>query len=633
MPVPLFAPYSPLDPRADDCYLFFTGMAKKNSRLQRIKQEALALWDESFHPDEDLTRLRRFLHFWVLVVKSFNRNRCPIRASALSFLTVLALVPVLAVSIGVASSLLKKQGEEQIYRFVDNVVSRIMPPASVTNSVPTQESSTTNQPAESLETNSSAASPTDTTNRPEPIINTNDFVAESDTNNESPGVADSTNGKASTRSESGARMDTQKQVAKYIHEFIRNTRSGTLSAMGAILLVLVGIRMLGSIESTFNDIWGVTRGRNWLSRIQIYCTGIVFGPLLLGGAAALTSGPHLKATQKFITNMPVFGHIIFPTLTLLVIWLTFTLFYQFVPKTKVRFRAALVGAIVSGTVWHLNNLFGFLYVSRVVSNSKIYGSLGLVPVFMAGVYFSWYILLFGAQIAYAFQNRRLYLQERIAENVNQRGREFVALRLMTCIGQRFQRGLPAPSSHEMSEELSIPSRLVQQVLQTLIAAHLATEVSGVEPAYTPGRPLEQITAHHILQAMRARGQELLTRNEPVREEVYGEFARIQEAEKNAASSITMLALVHRADARLELTPPPSKETEALPELVHATKPPSGPNATPKQAIDISETDIAAKPEPPVSATIPEPTPKPPESITSAHSVVEPIADEERDFPL
>ena len=185
--------------------------------------------------------------------------------------------------------------------------------------------------------------------------------------------------------------------------------------------------------------------------------------------------------------MPLVGPLIFPTLTLILLWFAFAIFYQMVPNTKVRFNAALVGGIVGGTVWHMNNVFGFLYVSRVVSNSKIYGGLGLVPVFMAGVYFSWLVLLFGAQVAYAYQNRALYLQERIAENVNQRGREFVALRLMTCIGQRFQRGMPAPTSQEMSDELSIPSRLVQQVLQTLIAAHLVIEVSGLEPPPTHPR--------------------------------------------------------------------------------------------------------------------------------------------------
>src|SRR5438093_4906287 len=92
-----------------------------------------------------------------------------------------------------------------------------------------------------------------------------------------------------------------------------------------------------------------------------------------------------------------------------------------VPNTKVRWRAAVVGGLVGGILFHLNNLVSVLYVSRVVSNSKIYGSLALVPVFMIGLYFSWLILLFGAQIAYAFQNRVAYLEERQAENITQRG--------------------------------------------------------------------------------------------------------------------------------------------------------------------------------------------------------------------
>ncbi len=196
----------------------------------------------------------------------------------------------------------------------------------------------------------------------------------------------------------------------------------------------------------------------------------------------------------------------------------------------------------------------------MVTNSKIYGSLGLVPVFMVGLYFSWLILLFGAQVAYAFQNRRAYLQDKLVENVNQRGREFIALRLMTCIGQRFQRGQPPVTLPEISVELGIPTRLVQQVLQTLLAARLVTEVAGAESAFVPARPLEAINAHHVLQAMRAGfGQELPLRDEPARAEVYGEFARIEEAERQAASAVTLLALVNRLPARPEIAAPTEPE--------------------------------------------------------------------------
>jgi len=286
--------------------------------------------------------------------------------------------------------------------------------------------------------------------------------------------------------------------------------------------------------------------------------------------------------RHFVESTPFVGGLIFKILPLALLWLAFTFFYQLMPNTKVHWSAAAVGGLVGSSLWIGNNAVGFLYVSRVVSNSKIYGSLGLLPVFMAGLYLSWLIMLFGAQVAYAFQNRAAYLQEKLVENVNQRGREFVALRLVTCIGQRFQRGLPAVTLVEISAEMGIPTRLAQQVMQTLLAARLVTEVAGAESAYLPARPLETINAHHVLMAMRATGgQELVTRDEPVRAEVYGEFARIQEAEKRAAVSVTMLALANRAQARLELTPSAAGEKPAR--LVTALTPPATSSTDDKES--------------------------------------------------
>jgi membrane protein len=297
----------------------------------------------------------------------------------------------------------------------------------------------------------------------------------------------------------------------------------------------------------------------------LYWATITLGPLLLIGALGLSGGSQMQAAREFVSHTPLVGGIIFKLLPLVVLWLAFALFYEIVPNTKVRFDAALVGGFVGGSLWHLNNVFGFLYVSRVVSNSQIYGKLGLLPVFMAGLYFSWIILLFGAQVAYAFQNRKSYLQDKLVENVNQRGREFIALRLMTCIGQRFQLGQPPATIEQISTELGIPTKLAQQVLQTLLAARLVVETNGGEHAYAPARPLDSINAHHVLLAMRAgSGQELVSRDEPVRAEIFGEFARIEEAEKNAASAITMLALVNRAQAHLEIAAPATETEKQIP---------------------------------------------------------------------
>jgi membrane protein len=355
----------------------------------------------------------------------------------------------------------------------------------------------------------------------------------------------------------------RKSVARYIHQFVQNTYSGALGVTGMIFLLITAILTLSRIEDAFNDIWGVNRGRDWMVRVVNYFTAIIGGPILLVAALGLAGERYFIRTRAMITGLPLIEPIMAHVLPWMVICLAFAMFYKLVPNTKVHLGAALVGGTLAGTLWHFYNLLGFLFVSRAVSASKIYGSLALVPLFMGGLYVVWLTVLFGAQVAYAFQNRSHYLQDKLAENVNQRGREFIALRLMTCVGRNFQRGLPPADVGEISEELGIPSRLVQQVLHTLLAARLVVEVAGREMAYAPARPLETINAHHVLLAMRtAIGQDAIARGEPMREEVYGEYARIQEAEKAAASAITLRALVDRAQARLEI--PPGEPTQPSP---------------------------------------------------------------------
>lgn len=525
-----------------------------------------------------VSKLERFVHFWMLVGKSFVRNRCPVRASALSYATLLALIPMLAVAMGVTSSLLKTEGTEQIERFVERLVSSVVPPAAV-ETAPDWDV-LWDEPAE-------MTGPFITPLPPRKDLAPTNLVTGLVATNAAPAA---TNATPPTTAESVRLVAAQKQAAESIHAFIQNTQSGALGTLGMVLLVLVAIRMLANIEETFNDIWGVTRGRNWFVRIIQYWAVLTLGPLLLIGAMGLAGGSHLELTRSAIAEMPYVGGLVFQLLPLGVVWLAFALFYQLVPNTKVHFSAAAVGGVVAGSLWFLNNYFGFLYVSRVVSNSKIYGSLGLVPVFMAGLYFSWFILLLGAQVAYAFQNRAAYFEDRLAENVNQRGREFIALRLLTELGRRFQQGLPPATMQHISTELGIPSRLAQQVLRPLLAARLVTEIAGRDPAYSPARPLDAITAHQILQAMRcAGGQTLITRDEPARAEVFGEFARIEAAEKAAAAAVTLRALVHRAHTQLELAAAePAAEliaaAPAAPQVVEVEPPAPEPAARSKVAV-------------------------------------------------
>ncbi len=509
--------------------------SKRISRLVKILTGAVADADEIFQLDG---RLERFVHFWALVSRQFIRHRCLVRASALSYSTLLALIPLLVVALSVTSSLLKDQDEEKLDRVVEKIVASITPTAS-------------------LPTNSTAEAVTSA------IMPATNSVAEKSFDD-----SRATNASAALAvpppAEPIVPITTQKEIAKWIHAQVKVTSSGALGVTGMIFLVFTAISLLRGIEETFNDIWGVTRGRNWLLQVMLYWTTLTLGPLLVVTALGLTGSAHLQHTRSFIAASPLLAPVLAQVLPIVIISLALALFYKLTPNTKVEFSAALLGGAVAGTAWHFYNQLGFLLAARVANVSITYGSLFLVVLLMGGLYIVWLILLFGAQIAYAYQNRTAYLQDRLADNVNQRGREFVALRIMTCLGQRFQNGLRPATVPQLSTELGVPSRLTQSVLRTLAVTQLVTEVAGAEAAFAPARPLDAINAYDILLAMRTgTGQELALRNEPELADIYGEFARIELAERNAAASISLLALTHRVQSRAALNEPKMAEAEKL----------------------------------------------------------------------
>ena len=446
-----------------------------------------------------LTPLQKFAHFWMTVGVSFARNRCPVRASALAYASLLALVPMIAVIASVAVSLLKKDGEERSKQMIETLVNSITAETSITGVVGPK-----------------------------------------------PGAAPESEAEVKARA-------ARREVVERINEYVSQVRSGALGATGMTVLLFIAISMLTRIEDTFNDIWGVTVGRTWFARIVQYWAALTLGPLLLMSALALTSSPFFAATKTAIADLPLgAGQALmfaFNFLPFVIMGAAFTVFYMLMPNTRVDWRAAMVGGAVGGTLWQINNLLSVFYVSRVVSQEKIYGSLGMVPVVMIGLYLSWSILLFGAQVAYVFQNRHAYLQERQSAQVSEVGREFIALRLMVMIGVNFQSGQNGPTGSQISHTLAVPSQLTSKILGALLKAQLVREVAGLEKSYVPARPLATLTCHEIIQALRD-GQAGLpaSADGPERDLVLAEFARIQQAEQTAATATTLAELVRRTEA-------------------------------------------------------------------------------------
>jgi membrane protein len=495
------------------------GLLKK---VTAIVREDFSLHRLSTEGQSTLSLLERFVHFWFFAGKSFIRNRCMVRASALAFSNLIALVPMLAIAISVSASILKEdKDQKKIDEFITWVVGIMVPE---------------NKPV------GKAAKVDGVTKEPGAVES----------------VPPAEIGKqVDTEADAALAEDFHAAVKERISEFVANIRGGALSTGSMIFLIVVVILMLARIEDTFNDIWGVKKGRNWFARITTYWAAMTLGPVLLMAAMTINSGQQMAAVINWMANLSTPWNQIFGFFTKLMpfflLSLGFTIFYKLMPNTKVQWRAAFVGGICGGTLWQLNNLAVVFYFSRVATNNKIYGALGMIPVIMASLYFGWLFLLFGAQFAYAFQNRRAYVQDRLVESLTPRGREVQALRIMAEVGRRFFNGEGPTSADQLAERLGVPSRLIVSIVETLMDDHLVFEINEEDRSYLPARPLWTITFADIIEAVRnGTSANAVKPAASGGDRVGDEYEQVIQREMRAAGKTTLEKI---AEELGELTPP------------------------------------------------------------------------------
>ena len=394
-----------------------------------------------------LKKLRTAAQFVYLVVCGFRDNRCPVRAAALCYTTLLALVPMLVVVFSVSKSFLRESSATVVPQVLDAVVAKVAPqleylPAGDATKVPA---------AAGRVVVSSAA---------------------------------------------------RRQAIEAIQTFIGRIDAGVLGLVGTLALVLVAIQLLMTIEQTFNDIWGVQQGRSIWRQVVYYWTWITLGPLVILVAVAFTSTAEFSHWSDKLAFLQGSERLLIALAPFVILWIGFGLLYGLMPNTRVRFHAALVGGIVGGTLWQLNSLLNTMYMSRVVTFSKIYGALGILPVFLLGVYFSWLIVLFGAQVSFAVQNVHAFIQKRASERLDQAGRELLACRIVLLAAQRFLRGETPPGREELADKLGAPLQLLNRIAARLVDGGVLLEVANSENALTPARPPESITVADVLYVIR-----------------------------------------------------------------------------------------------------------------------------------
>ncbi|MDB6093220.1 MAG: ribonuclease [Verrucomicrobia bacterium] len=301
----------------------------------------------------------------------------------------------------------------------------------------------------------------------------------------------------------GVNPQANPELAELIKGIIAGSRSGTAGALGAFTLIFIVLLLFKSIEDTFNEIWGVRNGRSLLMRVMFYWTVLTLGAVLF--FASLTMLGAGAFINVFLERLP-FGRELLgalrwslPLFSFFILVCLLTLFYRFTPNTRVYWRAAVTGAVVVAALLLLNNFVAFLYLRRVYLEKSLYGSLGILPILMLGLYVFWVFVLIGGQISYAVQNAHFRNSQAAWAQLSEGMRERLSLIVLLTICRRFRTCLPAVTAAHLGDMLKVPTQILNECLNRLVDMKLLTPIPpppGGAPTdyfYQPARPLSHIT--------------------------------------------------------------------------------------------------------------------------------------------
>ena len=385
-------------------------------------------------PTKKLPRRQSFfikqLRVILLAVREFRGNQCQLNASALTFYTLISIVPIVAMAFGVAKGFGFNQHLE----------------AELLRKFPGQE-------------------------------------------------------------------QTIAQIIGFANNLLSNTNGGVVAGIGVLVLFWTVIKVLNSIENSFNDIWGVKKGRSFGRKLSDYLSFMLICPFLMISSTGITVflASQIQLVAQKLSFLGALSPLILLSLNILpyvMLWGLFTFIYIFMPNTKVTFVSGLIGGIIAGTIYQIVQLLYIHFQIGVGNANVIYGSFAALPLFLIWLQLSWRIVLFGAEVSFAHQNVDTYEFEHDCLNVSQRYKRLLSLRIVTAVVKRFTLGQEPITAKQITEELDIPIRLVRDILYELVEAGIVSEMRGADEkhvAFHPARDINYLTIEYVLAAIDKKG--------------------------------------------------------------------------------------------------------------------------------
>jgi membrane protein len=303
------------------------------------------------------------------------------------------------------------------------------------------------------------------------------------------------------------------RIIEFAHAMIESTRGGLVAGIGIAALLWTVIKMLGNIEDAFNAIWGVGRPRPLNRKFSDYLSAMLICPLLviLAGSLTVTIAAEAQLIVKKLALLESAGPLIAAGLGLLpycFIWALFSFLYLFMPNTRVRFGPGLIAGIIAGTAYQVMQWIYIKFQIGIAGYNAVYGGFAALPLFLVWLQTSWTIVLLGAAISWACQAVHMYDYDTDQWAVSSVVKRVLALRAVQVVVKNFERGEQPPTADGLAALLEVPRRLLQGLLDDLVACGMLTRTEDRdcdEVFYRPAKSTSDLTISVVTEAFDGHG--------------------------------------------------------------------------------------------------------------------------------
>ncbi len=312
-------------------------------------------------------------------------------------------------------------------------------------------------------------------------------------------------------------------LTEQVMGFVERTQGGVLGSLGLALLVWTVAGTVQKIEEALNWIWRVERPRSLARRLSDYFGIIVLGPVLLVSLLGLFSAIDNALPWRQWEHASwavVLHHGLVAAEPLVVVTVVLTVIYQWLPNTRVRWRHALLGALLAGAAW---SACGTAFARLAVYSTQmlaIYAGFALVLLVLGWLWLNWLILLLGAQLSFYLQHPSDLRHGNLELRPTARLQERLALSTLWLVAEAFLHGRPSDHDEgrgkgrgnrqgwramDLAERFDVPGSVLAPVIDALVEHQLIVETD--DDRLLPARDLGQLRLQDALTAVRLGRQE------------------------------------------------------------------------------------------------------------------------------